>query len=195
MRTRIFSLAAPALLAASALAAHADSYYTYTISTGSTSTTPGTTFVVSGILSGPTDPSNPSAIDLTGVTGSGQGYTFTGVVPVGADPSIAYDNLVFTDPNAVHVDALGDLLTLTSPIGTSLAHVYNDGTYHVDVFDPNDPGDITPFAIDTYTLALFTRTPTPTPSAVPEPSSWLLLGTGIFALAIASTRKLLPRFQ
>jgi hypothetical protein len=190
MRIRIFSLAASALLTASALAAHADSY-TYTISTGSTSTTPGTTFVVSGILSGPTDLSNPSdpAIDLTGITGSGQGYSFTGVVPLGADPSIAYDNLVFTNPNAVHVDALGDLLTLTSPIGTSLAHVYNDGTYHVDVFDPNDPGDITPFSIDTFTLALFTRTPTP--SAVPEPSSWLLFGTGIFAFAIASTRKLL----
>jgi hypothetical protein len=192
MLTRIFSLATSALLAASALAAHADSY-TYTISTGSTGTTPGTTFVVSGILSGPTDPSNPSAIDLTGITGSGQGYTFTGVVPVGADPSIAYDNLVFTDPNAVHVDALGDLLTLTSPIGTSLAHVYNDGTYHVDVFDPNDPGDITPFAIDTFTLALFTGTPTP--SAVPEPSSWLLLGIGILALAAASALKLFSRFQ
>jgi hypothetical protein len=193
MRTRIFSLAASALLAVSALAAHADSSYTYTISTGSTSTTPGTTFVVSGILSGPTDPSNPSAIDLTGITGSGQGYTFTGVVPLGADPSIAYDNLVFTNPNAVHVDALGDLLTLTSPIGTSLAHVYNDGTYHVDVFDPNDPGDITPFAIDTFTLALFTGTPTP--SAMPEPSSWLLLATGILAFALASTCKSFPRFQ
>jgi hypothetical protein len=187
MRIRILCLAASPLLAASALAAHADSY-TFTISTGSTSTTPGTTFVVSGTLTGTADLSHPSnpAIDLTGITGSGQGYTFTGVVPLGANSSIAYDNLVFTDPNALHVDALGDLVTLTSPIGTSLAHVYNNGTYHVDVFDPNDPVDITPFAIDTFTL---------TPSAVPEPSSWLLLGTGILALAAALALKLFSRFQ
>jgi hypothetical protein len=85
--------------------------------------------------------------------------------------------------------ALGDLITLTSPIGTNLAHVYNNGAYHVDVFDPNDPVDITPFAIDTFSL-------TTTPSAVPEPSAWLLLGTGILAFATAAaTRKLLPRFK
>jgi hypothetical protein len=187
MRIRILYLAAFALLTVSALAAHADSY-AFTISTGPTSTTPGSTFVVSGILTGTTDLSHPSnpAIDLTGITGSGQGYAFTGVIPLGANSSISYDNLIFTDPSALHVDALGDLVTLTSPIGTSLAHVYNDGTYHVDVFDPNDPGDITPFAIDTFTL---------TPNAVPEPSSWLLLGTGILAFAIASTRRWFPRFQ
>jgi hypothetical protein len=187
MRIRILCLAASALLAATTLAAHADSY-TFTISTGSTNTTPGTTFVVSGTLTGTTDLTNPSnpAIDLTGITGAGQGYTFTGVVPLGANPSIAYDNLVFTDPSATHVDALGDLLTLTSPIGTSLAHVYNRGTYHVDVFDPNDPVDITPFAIDSFIL---------TPGAVPEPSSWLLVATGILAFALAATRKLFPRFQ
>ena len=81
----------------------------------------------------------------------------------------------------------GDLLTLSSPIGTSLAHVYNNGAYHVDIFDPSDPVDITPFAIDSFIL-------TPTPSAVPEPTSWLLLGTGILAFVFAAaTRKLFPR--
>jgi len=177
-------------VAASPLAARADSY-TFTISTGSTSTTPGTTFVVTGTLTGTPNLSNPSnpAIDLTSITGAGQGYAFTGVVPLGANSSIAYDNLIFTDPGATHVDALGDLITLTSPIGTSLAHVYNNGAYHVDVFDPNDPVDITPFAIDTFSL-------TPTPNAIPEPSSRLLLGTGILAFALAAvTRKLVPRFR
>jgi hypothetical protein len=190
MRIRTLALTASALLAASALAAHADSY-TFTISTGPTSTTPGTTFVVSGTLNGTLDLANPSnpAIDLTSITGAGQGYTFTGVVPVGANSTIAYDNLVFTNPTATHVDALGDLLTLTSPIGTSLAHVYNNGTYHVDVFDPNDPVDITPFAIDSFVL-------TPTPSAIPEPTSWLLLATGILAfLVAAATRRLPARFH
>src|SRR4030081_1492707 len=176
MRIRILCLVASALLAASTLAAHADSY-TFTISTGPTSTTPGTTFVVSGTLTGTPNLSNPSnpAIDLTSITGAGQGYAFTGVVPLGANSSIAYDNLIFTDPSATHVDALGDLITLTSPIGTSLAHVYNNGTA---------PVDITPFAIDTFSL-------TPAPNAIPEPSSWLLLGTGIMAFAVAAvTRKL-----
>ena len=188
MRIRILCLAASAFLAASTLATRADSY-TFTISTGSTSTTPGTTFTVSGTLTGTPVPSNPGnpAIELTSITGASQGYNFTGVVPLGADTSFAYDNLVFTNPNAIHVDALGDLLTLTSPIGTSLAHVYNNGTYHVDIFDPNDPVDITPFAIDSFVL-------TPTPGAVPEPTSWLLLGTGILAVVVAAaTRKLLPR--
>ena len=78
-----------------------------------------------------------SLISDSSITGAGQGYTFTGVVPVGANSAFAYDNLVFTNPNAAHVDALGNLLTLTSPIGTTLAHVYNNGSYHVDVFDPN----------------------------------------------------------
>jgi hypothetical protein len=188
MRIRILCLAASTLLAVSTLAARADSY-TFTISTGSTSTTPGTTFVVSGTLTGTPVPSNPSnpAIELTSITGASQGYNFTGVVPLGADTSFVYDNLIFTNPNAPHVDALGDLLTLTSPIGTSLAHVYNNGTYHVDVFDPNDPVDITPFAIDSFVL-------TPTPNAVPEPSSWLLLGTGLLAFAAAAlTRRLVPQ--
>ncbi len=188
MRIRILCLAASTLLAGSTLAARADSY-TFTISTGSTSTTPGTTFVVSGTLTGTANLSNPSnpAIDLTSITGAGQGYAFTGVVPLGTNTSIAYDNLIFTDPSAAHVDALGDLITLTSPIGTSLAHVYNNGTYHVDIFDPNDPVDITPFAIDTFTL---------TPDAIPEPSSWLLLGTGVLAFALAAvTRKLVRGFN
>jgi hypothetical protein len=45
------------------------------------------------------------------------------------------------------------------------------------------------FAIDTFSL-------TPTPNAVPEPSSWLLLGTGILAFATAAvTRKWISRFQ
>ena len=174
------ALALSVILAASSLAAHADTY-NFTISTGSTSTTPGTTFTVTGTLTGTPDLSIPGAIDLSDVTGSGQGYTFTGIVPLGADASITYNNLLYTEPNAIHVDSEGDLLYLSSAAGTSLAHVYDNNGYHVDVFDPNDPGDITPFRIDTFTL---------TPAAVPEPSAWILLGTGILGLTGVARRRL-----
>ena len=177
MRIKSFTGMFLALLAASTLAAHADSY-TFTISTGSTSTTPGTTFVVSGTLTG-TPSTIPGALDLTGVTGSGQGYQFTGVVPLGTDNSFTYDNLLFTAPNAIHVDGEGVLLYLSSSIGTSLAHVYDNDGYHVDVFDPNDPGDITPFTIETFEL---------TPIAVPELPTFVMLGTGAVGLLMFARR-------
>jgi hypothetical protein len=180
MRIRSSALVFSALLAASSFAAHADTY-TFGISTGSTSTTPGSSFTVNGTLTGTPYSTSPAAITLTDITGSGQGYTFTGVVPLGTESGLSYDNLLFTDPSATHVDSKGALLYLSSVAGTSLAHVYDNNGYHVDVFDPHDPADLTPFAIDTFVI---------TPTAVPEPSTWMLLGTGVLALAGLGKRKL-----
>ena len=169
------ALAAPA-------AAHADTY-NFAISTSqSTMGSPATTFVASGTLTGTARTGPPAAIDLTGVTGSAQGYDFTGVAPLSTSTSFAFDNIVYTDPTANHVDASGVLLFLNSPIGTSLAHVYfSKNGYQVDVFDPRDPADTTPFAIDSFTV---------TPTAVPEPSTLALLGTGALGLFGTLRRKL-----
>jgi PEP-CTERM motif len=136
--------------------------------------------LLSGTLTGHPDPSDPSAIILDNVTGAGQGYTFTGVVPLGGNHSFLYDNVLYTNPTATHVDSEGVLLYLTSAGGTSLAHTYDKGGYHVDVSDPHDPGDVTPFAVDTFTIS---------PAPVPEPQTLLLLGTGILGLAAAAKRK------
>jgi hypothetical protein len=178
LSNRVFALSA--VLAATLTATAFADTYSFTISTGSTSTTPGSTFSATGTLTGTPDSSIASALELTSVTGGAQGYDFTGIVPVGTNSDFTYDNLLFTDPNALHVDSEGILLDLTSPIGTSLAHVYETGgAYEVDVLDPRDPGDVTPFAIDSFTL---------TPSAVPEPSTFVLLGTGLLG-ALGAVRR------
>jgi hypothetical protein len=165
-----------AALAATTLITRADTFI-FLISTGSTSTTPGTTFIVNGTLTGTPDPTIPGAIDLTGITGSGQGYTFNSIVPVGAVPTLTYDNLLFPDNTAV-VDSEGVLVSLTSPIGTSLARVFDNNGYEVDVFDPNDPGDITPFTIQTFTVTAAAVT-------TPEPATLFLASTGALGLFVA----------
>ena len=176
-----FSVAAP-------IAAHADTY-NFVISTGpSQGGSPAAVFQASGTLSGTPSNSMPSALNLTGVTGSAQGYTFTGIAPVGAVKGLSYDNLFYPGTGMMHVDASGValyMLDVSNPVGQSLAYVYDDGQYHVDVYDPGDYGDGTPFAIESATLSMFT-----TFSAVPEPSTLALLGSGALGLFGALRRSM-----
>ena len=168
------------------LALHADTY-NYNIVTADANGVPGSGFTVSGNLTGGADPYAPGAFDITSITSNGtvSGYSFSGVVSPGTTDSqhpttvngFTFDNVLFTASSPIagskYTSTDGFLLYLTSTIGTSLAHVYatdtNPGGYEVDVVDPNDPGALTPFAVESFTI---------TPAAVPEPTTLLLLATG-----------------
>ncbi len=164
----------------SATALHADTY-NFAITTADTSSTPGSSFTVTGTITGPADPFAASAFDINSITGAASIYTFSGIVNAGTNSQVSatqsgftFDNVLYTAPGENHVDADGFLLYLTSPRGLSLAHVYYNNGYEVDVVDPNDPGDVTPFSISSFDIS---------PSSVPEPSTLALCSTGLLGLA------------
>lgn len=190
-----------ASLAAATTALHADTY-SYTISAGAANNDPAYNFNASGTFSGPTDPYNSAGLDVTGITGSANGYDFTGVVAPGTTDSrtpatqygFTFDNVVYPS-SAAHADDIGLLLYLSSPMGTSLAHVYytgitpeNPAGYVVDVIDPNEPGASTPFSVSTslgvrrFSLMRVATSPQPVSAPVPEPGTLGLLLTGLGAL-------------
>jgi len=172
------ALAAPCAL-------HADTY-TYTITTADTPDTPGSTFTSSGTLSGPADPFVAGAYDINAITGAASSYTFSGIVNAGTNSQVSatqdgftFDNVLYTGGGNL-VDSSGFLLNLTSPAGLSLAHVYYNNGYEVDVLDPNDPGDVTPFSVSNFEIS---------PTPVPEPGTLALLSTGLLGAAAMLRRR------
>lgn len=200
-KTTFFHVILAALLAAP-LALHADTY-NYIINAVAANGDPSSMFTASGTMTGPTDPYNSAGVDVNTITGSANGYNFQGVVDPGATNTqklgnefgFTFDNVLYPANNAPHADSIGFLLYLDSPLGTSLAHVYytgvtsqNPGGYEVDVVDPNEPGATTPFGVATpFSVSRFAVTRAP--SAVPEPASLWLLGTGLACMAGLALRQ------
>jgi hypothetical protein len=189
------------LLAAASAALHADTYR-YQILAGAANGDPALDFTAAGTFSGPVDPYNSAAIDVTDITGSANGYDFAGVVSPGTTNSqtpatqfgFTFDNVLFPANGSTHVDSLGIIMYLDSPLGISLAHVYDTGDgYIVDVIDPNEPGASTPFTVvASLGVRNFLVTAAPV-TPVPEPSSLLLLGSGSIALAASLRRRVQRR--
>ena len=179
MRIKIALLVLSSTLAASNVAGHADTY-NFIVIAAATSTAQGVPLDIGAPLTGKPDPCIPSAIDLTGVTDSVQENVFTSIVLLGTGHTNAYNDLLYTRPTAKHVDSEEDLLYLDSSVGINLAHVYDNDGYHVEVFDPHDSVDVTPFTIGSFRLTLI---------AIPEPSSLMLLGIGILSLAAIARRR------
>jgi hypothetical protein len=195
-----------ALLAALPMALHADTY-NYLINAQAANGDPASSFTASGTFSGPVDPFNSAGVDITSITGSANGYSFLGVVDPGAansqtpvtDNGFTFDNVLFPANGAAHTDSIGILMYLSSPVGTSLAHVYYTGVtpdnpagYIVDVIDPNEPGASTPFSVVT-SLNVSHFTVTRAVAATPEPASYLLFGTGVAVLIWLHRRRIACR--
>ena len=174
MRTKIGLLMLSSTLVASNITGHADTY-NFIVIAAATPITQGPTFNI-GTPTGKRYSRIPSAIDLTSVTSSGQGYGFTGVILLGTDHHTnAHNDLLDIHPTTQHIDSEEDLLYLDSSVGISPAHLYDNDGYPAKVFDPH-----TPFTIGVFRL---------TPMAIPEPSSLMLLGIGILSLAALARRR------
>jgi len=194
-------LAILSLFAAATLALHADTY-NYTIIAGDPSN-PSATFNATGAMTGTMDPHDSNAIVLSNITGAALEYTFTGVVTVPGSPTdsmtpvmdpatkIVFDNVVYNpNSNSPSIDTYGVLLTMTNGTGTSYGHVYNtDSGFVVDVLDPGDPTSQTPFEVAASLSVLRFSTSAVPESPVPEPATWLLLGTGSAAAVGMAMRR------
>ena len=130
----------------------------------------------SGTITAVADPTIPNAFDVTGISGTVLGLTITGLLPCATyDPSdpcdssgsgFLYDNLLYTQ-QLVPVDFSG--------IGFALGDSGLEGDYaasgtHTTALLLNTEGNNT-------LPAAFSVTP------IPEPGSFILLGTGLLTLA------------
>jgi hypothetical protein len=167
---RMFAL--PAALALTTLAAHADTF-DWSL-TGPAASLGGFPETGSGTLTASLSGSEWVISSIAGTLG---GSAITGLTNFGGA-----DNLLFPDSTFLDTSGLG--VETTNSTEFNIFSFYAPGS--TDITPGNNYGEIASgvgFGVGTFSL-------TESPSAVPEPSTFVLLGTGLLGAAGAARRKL-----
>ncbi|MGB8769042.1 MAG: PEP-CTERM sorting domain-containing protein [Candidatus Korobacteraceae bacterium] len=112
---------------------------------------------------------------ITGITGTYDGITIAGLVPLGADPSYIYNNLLYYPSDPLFVDNGGILFNV--PGVGDVNFYYDPSSGYVNTTGSLDSGFVTtPVTVDFS-------------APTPEPATLALVGTGILGtLAVVRRR-------
>jgi hypothetical protein len=172
---RLFAL--PAILAFTSLAAHADTF-DWTL-TGPPTADGGFSLIGTGTLTA-TAPTSGDAWHITAITGTAGGDSITGLI------SYEYsDNLLF--PTSTLLDDNGLSFSLSDGTDVNVYSFYDPGSTGI-VPGNNNYGELV--SSGAYGVGIFAISAPLSVAATPEPSTFVMLGTGLLGAAGALRRKL-----